>query len=451
MVEVDDRRKRRLAEKIKPGDIGALKALVKGASSDGLRPLATGAEARVESLSAKGERVATSRRGKSRSGLALSKPELDPVNIRRMIKDSRILDTASGRELGSLIAELVEGEEGNRLVVCDVGGAELENSPGPTIASLDPMGVIEGMVMAALTAGAGEAILFLPYEDPELRDQFTRLLVGLDKRRIAGVKLELFAIPNLIPCDREIGIASLFQGLTLSEGVTRAKQSRRHLWGRDVLVSEPEVFAALPWLLANGSKAYRGLKGGGTRVVSIGGKVKRPCLAEASLGAPLDELISRYAGGMLQKSEIKAIHFGGAFGGPLRPGAKRSSLRSLYSRYGAACGSQILAVDLSTCLVQWSEYFAGLAERLCCGACVPGRLGPPYVLRMLSRIRSGDGQLSDLDEIEATVNLMKEVSLCPQGENVLNPVVFSIQNFKKEFEEHIVEHRCAAGVCWPRG
>lgn len=451
MVEVSDRGKRRLAEKIKPADLGVLKALVKGASSDGLRPLATGVEARAESLSAKGERVATQRRGKPGSGVALLEPELDPVTTRKIIKDSRILDTMSGRELADLIAELVEGKDGKRIIVCDVGGAELENSPGPTIASLDPVGVIEGMVIAALAVGAGEAILFLPYEDPELRDLFSKLLSGLDRQRISGVKLELFAIPNFIPCDREIGIASLFRGLTLSEGVTRAKQSRRHLWDRDVLVSEPEVFAAMSWLLANGPKAYRGLKGGGTRVVSMGGKVKRPCLAEASLGAPLDELIYEYAGGMLRKSEIKAIHFGGAFGGPLRPGAKRSSLRNLYSRYGSACGSQILAVDQSTCLVQWSEYFAGLAERLCCGACVPGRLGPPYVLRVLSRIRAGDGRPSDLDEIEATVDLMKEASLCPQGGKVLNPVFLSIQNFKKEFEEHIVEHRCAAGVCWPPG
>jgi NADH-quinone oxidoreductase subunit F len=100
--------------------------------------------------------------------------------------------------------------------------------------------------------------------------------------------------------------------------------------------------------------------------------------------------------------------------------------------------------------VQWSEHFARLAERLCCGACVPGRLGPPYVLRILSRIRAGDGRPSDLDEIEATVDLMKEASLCPQGGKVLNPVILSLQNFKKEFEEHVIERKCAAGVCWPR-
>lgn|GEM_PF-1065549 len=461
MVEVNDRQKRRLAEKIKPADLGALKALVKGESSGGLRLLATGIEARAESLSPKGERVATHRRGKSRGGFAAfverewhSFTELmsrqNARTVQKIIEGSRLLDTMGGREFASLIAELADGEDGKRMVVCDVGGAELENSPGPTIASLDPVGVIEGMVIAALAAGAGEALLFLPYEDPELRDLFIRLLAGLNKQRVAGVKLELFAIPDFIPCDREIGMASLFRGLTLSEGVTRAKQSRRHLWGRDVLVSEPEVFASLPWLLSNGVKAYHDLRGSGTRVVSIGGKVKRPCLTEASLGASLDEVISDYAGGLPQRSEIKAVHFGGAFGGPLRPGAKRSSLRSLYSRYGGAVGSQVLAIDRSTCLVQWSEYFARLAERLCCGACVPGRLGPSYVLRVLSRIRSGDGQPSDLDEIVATVDLMKETSLCPQGAKVLNPVVFSLQNFRKEFEEHVVERKCAAGVCWPR-
>ena len=450
MVEVDDRRKRRLAEKIKPADLGSVNALVKGASSNGLRPLATGIETRAESLSAKGERVVTHRRGRPSGGLVLSKPELDPVTILGIIKDSRILDTGSGCELAGLMTEMTEGEDGRRLVACDVGGSELENSPGPTLASLDPVGVIEGMIIAAFALGANEALVFLPYEDPELRDLFSKLVSAVSKQRVVGVKLELLEIPNFIPCDREIGIASLFGGLTFSEGVTRAKQSRRHLWGRDVLVSVPEVFAALPWLLANGARAYRRLRGAGTRVVTIGGKVKRPCLAEASLGASLDELISEYAGGLPQRSEIKAIHFGGAFGGPLRPGAKRSSLRSLYDKYGWAGRSQVLAIDHSTCLVQWSEYFARLAERLCCGACVPGRLGPPYVLRILTRIRSGDGRPSDLDEIEATVDLMKETSLCPQGGKVLNPVILSLENFKKEFEEHVIERKCAAGVCWPR-
>ena len=450
MVAVEGQPKRRLAHRVKPGDVDELKVFIKGRSETGLKLLDTRIEARGEPLSGKGERVVTSRRGKRKRGSALSVPEPDPGTLLGIIKDSRILDTASGRELAGMISELPRGEDIKRMVVCDAGGAEPENSPGPTIASLEPVGVLEGMVITALATGAKEALIFLPYEDIELRNLFEKSLAALDRGTVAGVKFGLFSAPNLIPCDREIGIASLFQGLTFSEGVARAKQSRLRLWDRDVLFSEPEVFAALPWLLDHGARAYRGIGGSGTRVVSLGGKVRRPCLAEVSKGTTVDELISEYAGGLRQKSELKAVHFGGTFGGPLRPGAGRSSLRSLYNRYGGASGSQILAIDRSTCMVQYSEYFAHLAERLCCGACVPGRLGPPNVLRVLSRIRAGDGTPSDIDDIEATITLMKDTSLCTQGEKVLNPVILSLQNFKREFEEHVVERKCAAGVCWPR-
>lgn len=78
-----------------------------------------------------------------------------------------------------------------------------------------------------------------------------------------------------------------------------------------------------------------------------------------------------------------------------------------------------------------------------------GRLGPSYVQRLLKKIVMGQGELTDLEEIRATVELMKDGSLCAQGSRVLNPVIVCLENFSGEFEEHITERKCAAGVCWP--
>lgn len=459
MTGLDGPGGRRFFQNLKPGGISALRSLAKGDGDHRTRPLATGIEAREQVLCMKGERVATAHKGKAVRGvseflrgegrkLARFLSENDSDAIRRMIRDSRLKNSMSSGELAGDIAQIPRTASDARLVVCDIGGIEPENSPGPTLAAMDPLGVATGVIIAARAVEATRALVAVPHEDVELVKLFTRVIIGLNKHcEFSGVEFELFRVPNFIPCDREIGIASLFRGLTFSEGVSRARESKCLLWGSHALVSEPEVFLKLSWMVSSGARAYRARKGGGTAVVSIGGSVKRPVLAEVPLGTSLTELLEVYAGGLLKGADLKAIHFGGVFGGPLRRGARRSSLGNLLEKYPEAGSGQILAIERSTCMVEWSRYLARLAERMCCGACAPGRIGPTYVSRLLDRISTGDTDPADLEEIDATISLIRETSLCVQGEKILNPVRICLENFSKEFREHIEDKKCDAGVC----
>ncbi|MBU1670244.1 MAG: NAD(P)H-dependent oxidoreductase subunit E [Actinobacteria bacterium] len=364
------------------------------------------------------------------------------TDVLERIRASRIVETMTGHEVADMVDSVRASAGGSAMIVCDTGGVEPENDAGPVLAWLDPMGVIEGVLIAARAAGARRALVFVPYEHGRLVQAFERVVdavAGVDIQ--PSVELALLSGPNLIPCDREIGIAALYHGLTLSEAVSRARASSAGLWGGQTLVSGAEVFLRLS-RLARGSGRTPA-----SRVISVGGCVNSPCVAEAPLTATPADLVAASAGGLREGSVLKAIHFGGVFGGPLRPVALKSRLRSLFGRLDGTGSGQMLLIDRGTCMVAWSEYFTWLGERLCCGACVAGRLGPACVRRLIGKITAGNGDMVDLEEIRATIELMRETSLCPQGGKVLNAVGVALENFYSEFEEHVTEKKCAAGVC----
>jgi NADH:ubiquinone oxidoreductase subunit F (NADH-binding) len=434
-----------MARSVKPGDELATADLQRA-------PLATVEEPTRELLSGKGELLGGLKRRRSpadyfRSGarrLVMFLERSTPGETLRAMKASRLIDTASGHEVADIIEDIANGEAPSGMIVCDTGGREPENDTASILAWADPMGVIEGMLIAAHAAGVGRVMLFVPHEHRGLKESFARSIADLKRYGLwPAVDVEMFAAPNFIPADREIGIASLYEGLTLSEGASRAKASPMRLWGADVFISDPEVFLRISKLVSGRGKAAT------SRIISVGGRVNRPCVAEAALTSTAGEVISESAGGIPDGSAIKAVHFGGAYGGPLRPVALNSGLRSLFGRLDSAGSGQILLIDRDTCMVSWAEYFAWLGEQLCCGACAVGRLGPSFVRRLIGKITSGKGELSDLEEIRNTIELMKETSLCPQGGRILNPVLFALENFSGEFEEHISKKKCQAGVCWP--
>lgn len=440
----------------------AVEALLGEIRAKGAKSLSTSIDDRLAFLSAKGTHLSTPPMGSGRKrsleqlvegdghSLATWVSDLDALRLLKDIDAAGITDTATGVLLSSLIEQVRGARQYKRIVVCDVGGMEPENSAGPMVAASDPLGLMRGMMAAAVACEASSVLIFVPYEDVALRAMF-RVLVGGIAQYLTGFgfSVNLLTAPNLIPCDREIGIASFFRGLTLSEATALAARSREDLWGARALFAEPEVFTGLSKLASEGAKPFKAARGGGTRVVTIGGKVQRPRMVELPVGISLGDAIDDFAGGMRRGSGLKAIHVGGTYGGPMKPSVRRSSIKAVMRRHPDITGSQLLAIDQTTCIVQWAEYFAALAERLCCGACSTGRLAPGSVLRLLGRIRAGEGRLTDLDEIAATVSLVTENALCPQAARALNAVSVSLADFRSEFEEHVTDRRCAAHVCWP--
>jgi ferredoxin len=107
----------------------------------------------------------------------------------------------------------------------------------------------------------------------------------------------------------------------------------------------------------------------------------------------------------------------------------------------------MIVVDQETCMVEFARYFLTFASAESCGKCVPCRLGGQRLLEVLTRITNSEGTLEDLDEIERISKYMAEGSLCALGQLTPGPVMSSLRFFRDEYEAHVTEKYCEAGVC----
>ena len=117
-------------------------------------------------------------------------------------------------------------------------------------------------------------------------------------------------------------------------------------------------------------------------------------------------------------------------------------------KFNAIIGSGGLVVmDENTCMVDVAKFFMGFTQRESCGKCGPCRIGTKRMLELLEKITGGKGEMKDLDKLEETAKFIQSRSLCGLGKSAPLPVISTLQNFRDEYEEHIVDKKCRAKVC----
>jgi NADH:ubiquinone oxidoreductase subunit F (NADH-binding) len=67
-----------------------------------------------------------------------------------------------------------------------------------------------------------------------------------------------------------------------------------------------------------------------------------------------------------------------------------------------------------------------------------------YILDDITQGRGKDGDIELLQDISGT---LVDASLCQLGQSAPNPVMSSIRHFRDEYEAHIRDKKCPAGVC----
>jgi NAD-dependent dihydropyrimidine dehydrogenase PreA subunit len=106
-----------------------------------------------------------------------------------------------------------------------------------------------------------------------------------------------------------------------------------------------------------------------------------------------------------------------------------------------------VVLDETDCMVNVAKYFLQFTQSESCGKCVPCRIGTKRLLEILTRITEGKGRASDIDLLETLSSDVKTSSLCGLGQSAPNPVLSTIKYYRDEYEAHIHEKRCPAGVC----
>jgi NADH-quinone oxidoreductase subunit F len=167
------------------------------------------------------------------------------------------------------------------------------------------------------------------------------------------------------------------------------------------------------------------------------------------MGVSLGEILFDIGGGIPRNKAFKVAQTGGPSGGCLTSAHLNTPIDyDSLIQHGAIMGSGgLICADEDTCMVDMARYFMDFVQEESCGKCVPCRLGTKRMLEILERITQGEGKEGDVETLIELGNSIKESAICGLGQTAPNPVLSTIKHFRHEYDEHIRNKYCRAGVC----
>jgi NADH:ubiquinone oxidoreductase subunit F (NADH-binding)/ferredoxin len=340
-----------------------------------------------------------------------------------------------------------------------------EGDPGAfmdrSVLEADPHAVIEGMIIAAKAIAAHRGYVYCRAEYPLALRRLTKAIDqarqrGLLGRDILGTgfdfDLEIYQGAGAFVCGEETALMTSIEG---KRGMPRPRPpfpAQEGLWKKPTILNNVETFANVPQIIANGGAWYAsfGTEGSkGTKVFALTGNIENVGLVEVPMGATLGQIVMDIGGGIKKGKKFKAAQLGGPSGGCLP--VEHLDIRMDYeeiTRAGAIMGSGgLIVMDEDTCMVDVARFFMDFCKDESCGKCVPCREGTQRMLDVLERLTQGKGEVGDIALLEELASFVKDASLCGLGQTAPNPILSTLRYFRHEYEAHILEKRCPAGVC----
>ncbi len=340
-----------------------------------------------------------------------------------------------------------------------------EGDPGAfmdrSIMEGDPHSVIEGMIIGALAVGSHQGYIYVRDEYPLAVKNLTSALEAAREKGFLGPDILGSGFAFDIKISRGGGAfvcgesSALMRSVEGNVGEPRAKYIRsveRGLYNRPTVLNNVETWANVPEIILKGADWYAGMgteRSKGTKVFSLVGKVNNTGLVEVPMGITIRELVENIGGGVLGGKRFKAVQTGGPSGGciPERLADLPIDFDSL-TEAGSMMGSGgIIVMDEDTCMVDVARYFTAFLVEESCGKCTPCRDGLPRMLDLLNDITEGRGGDEHVAMLEELCDLLTWGALCGLGTSAANPVLSTIKYFREEYDAHIKERRCPAGVC----
>ncbi len=334
----------------------------------------------------------------------------------------------------------------------------------------DPHRLLEGMAIAAYAIGASKAYVYIRAEYPLAVRRLVRAIAdakayGLlgDNILDSGFDLDIVIKQGAgaFVCGEETALIHSIEG---RRGMPRPRPpfpAVQGLFGKPTVINNVETLANLPEIAARGHEWFRAVgtkTSKGTKVFALSGKVARTGLVEVAMGTRMRQIIFEIGGGIPNGKAYKAAQIGGPSGGCIP--AQHLDIEIDYESLktvGAMMGSGGLVVmDEDTCMVDVAKFFMDFIQRESCGKCIPCREGTRRMLEILQRITRGRRNETGQEALERFKGVMhlnrlaeviKDTSLCGLGQTAPNPVLSTLRYFRDEYEAHIFERRCPAGVC----
>ncbi len=394
--------------------------------------------------------------------LAKALTQMKPEAVIEEVKNSGLRGRGGAGFPTGLKWDLCRKSAGDtKYVLCNAD----EGDPGAfmdrSVLEGDPHSLVEAMAIAAYAIGASQGYVYVRAEYPLAVARLGKAIeqareYGLLGKNIMGsgfeFDLEIRMGSGAFVCGEETALMTSIEG---NRGEPRPRPpfpAQKGLWDRPSLLNNVETYANIPVILLKGAEWYASFgteKSKGTKVFALAGAVKNTGLVEIPIGLPLGEIIFDIGGGIRDGKSFKAAQIGGPSGGcipkeHLNVPVDYESLTEL----GAIMGSGgLIVMDEDTCMVDMARFFLEFVQDESCGKCAPCRIGTKRMLEILERICAGKGEEGDIERLERLGRIIKDTALCGLGQTAPNPVLSAIRHFRDEFEAHIRDKKCVAGVC----
>lgn len=388
--------------------------------------------------------------------------EIKPQEVIDEVKQSGLRGRGGGGFPTGLKWQFARDSKGNKkYVVCNAD----EGDPGAfmdeSILVGDPHKVLEGMIISAYAIGSDEGYIYVRAEYPLAIKRLKKAIVqareyGLLGKELFGTEfnfdIEIKAGAGAFVCGEETALIASIEGKRGTPKSRPPYPAQKGLWGQPTNINNVETYANIPGIINNGSKVFStiGTEGSrGTKVFSLTGKINNTGLVEVPMGISMKEIIYDIGGGVPNGRAFKAVQIGGPSGGCLSE--DKLDLAVDYDsllEVGAMMGSGGLVVmDEDNCMVDIARFFLNFTTAESCGKCAPCCEGTKRMLEILEKITEGRAKIEDLEKLETLGKMIKDTALCGLGQAAPNPVLSTLNNFRDEYEAHVKDKKCPAGVC----
>lgn len=340
-----------------------------------------------------------------------------------------------------------------------------EGDPGAfmdrSLIESDPHALLEGIMIAGYAIGAKCGYVYCRAEYPLALQRLGNAIDACRQRGLLGknilgsdfsIDIHIAKGAGAFVCGEETALMRSIEG---KRGIPRTRPpfpAQKGLWDKPTVLNNVETLGAIAGIIRDGAENFKKNgteKSPGTKIFALTGNLNNIGLIEVPIGIPLGEIIYEIGGGIPEGRKYKAAQIGGPSGGCI----PKQNLGVLVdydtlNNLGAIMGSGGLVVmDENTCMVDMAKFFLEFVQEESCGKCTPCRIGTKNMLDIMEKICNGDGREGDVEKLVQLGKVIAKTSLCGLGQTAANPVLSTIRHFRDEYDEHIREKKCRAGVC----
>ena len=396
------------------------------------------------------------------TALAHALREMSPEEVCQEITKSGLRGRGGAGFPSGLKWDMVRKAAGEKKYVVANGD---EGDPGAymdrTLMESDPHRVLEGMAIAGYAVGAEQGYIYVRGEYPLAGKRLEKAIRQAERKGLLGnrvldspfnFRIDIRMGAGAFVCGEETALMQSVMGRRGQPMPRPPYPAHKGLWQSPTLLNNVETFGNIAAIINKGAAWYASFgteKTKGSKIFALAGKVNNTGLIEVPIGMTLREIVYDIGGGIPGGKAFKAAQTGGPSGGciPAQFLDVPIDYESL-AKLGSIMGSGgLIVMDETSCIPDVAKFFMEFCMDESCGKCGPCRGGTVQMHRMLEKITDGTADKDTIPRLEELCLMVKECSLCGLGQTCPNPIYSTLRYFRDEYEAHIKDHHCPAGVC----